>query len=357
MTDSRLQTLIVAALLIACSAVRAQAPQVPALDLPATFTGDLPCADCTAIRHHLDLWPDGVFHLHREWVGRKLTRDELGRWQLDAKTGALLLQGSAEKPSRWEVKGPRTLRQLDQQGAPIVSNLPYELASTGQLAAARMSLLMGGEMTYMADSLRITECLTGRNYPVAQEGESRVMERAYVGNVQTPGAPLYVTLEGSIEERPKIEGAGTRANVVVQRFINSWPAQSCERARADSALVGTHWKFVRMAGNPVRVIDSRREPSLALRSASDLMGSGRPGYSATVGCNQLGGTYDVKGDGLTFGAGISTLMACAPPLGDMERRLAETLSRTRRWQVTGPTLELIDEQGQSLALLEAVYLK
>jgi copper homeostasis protein (lipoprotein) len=223
-------------------------------------------------------------------------------------------------------------------------------------APAPVPHAIGGEMVYMADSLRITECLTGRNYPVAQEGESREMERAYIGNVKSPGAPLYVTFAGTIEERQKIDAPGTQANVVVQRFINAWPQQSCERARADSALVNTYWKLVRMAGQPIKAVDGHREAGLTLRSA-DARGGGRPAYSATVGCNQLGGTYDVNGNTLTFGAGMSTLMACAPPLGDMERRLAETLANTRRWQVTGPTLELSDEQGQSLALLEAVYLK
>jgi copper homeostasis protein (lipoprotein) len=215
---------------------------------------------------------------------------------------------------------------------------------------------MGGEVIYMADSLRITECLTGRNYPVVQERESREMERAYVGNVRSPGAPLYMTFEGTIEERPKTEGAGTQANVVVQRFINAWPQQNCERARADSELVNTYWKFVRMAGQPIKAVDGHREPGLTLRNA-DARGGGRPAYTATVGCNQLGGTYAVNGKTLTFGAGMSTLMACAPPLGDLERRLAGTLANTRRWQVTGPTLELSDEDGLSLALLEAVYLQ
>ena len=127
-------------------------------------------------------------------------------------------------------------------------------------------------MVYMADSLRITECLTGRNYPVAQEGESRAMERAYIGNVKSPGAPLYVTFAGTIEERPKIDAAGTQANVVVQRFINAWPQQSCERARADSALVNTYWKFVRMAGQPVKAVDRHREPGLTLRRAEAARG-------------------------------------------------------------------------------------
>ena len=215
---------------------------------------------------------------------------------------------------------------------------------------------MGVEMTYMADALRVTVCRTGHSYPVAQEGDTRAMERAYIANAKSPGAALYVTLEGSIEERPKIEGAGTQPNAVVKRFVNAWPQLSCERAQADSALAGTYWKFVRMAGQAVSTVENHREPNLMLRETGPA-GGGRPAYSATVGCNQLGGSYEVKGNALTFGAGISTLMACAPPLGDVERRLADTLSKSRYWQVTGPTLELSDETGISLALLEAVYLK
>jgi len=48
------------------------------------------------------------------------------------------------------------------------------------------------------------------------------------------------------------------------------------------------------------------------------------------------------------------LMACLPPLDALEKELSETLRRTRRNAVTGRTLELFDESGRSLALLEAV---
>ena len=40
------------------------------LRLPASFIGDLPCADCERLRYRLNLWPDQVFHLRRAWVGK-----------------------------------------------------------------------------------------------------------------------------------------------------------------------------------------------------------------------------------------------------------------------------------------------
>lgn len=95
------------------------------LRLPSTFRGDLPCADCEAIRHHLDLWPDQVFHLHREWVGRNLVRDEVGRWQLDPVRQVVVLYEGAETSLKFKIKGPDQLRLLDQVGKPIASALPY----------------------------------------------------------------------------------------------------------------------------------------------------------------------------------------------------------------------------------------
>lgn len=60
------------------------------LRLPATFRGDLPCADCEGVRLHLDLWPDQVFHLRREWLGKDPVRGEVGRWRVDPARRALL---------------------------------------------------------------------------------------------------------------------------------------------------------------------------------------------------------------------------------------------------------------------------
>ena len=49
-------------------------------------------------------------------------------------------------------------------------------------------------------------------------------------------------------------------------------------------------------------------------------------------------------------------MACPPPLDDWERRLAEVLSQTAGWRIDGQTMELLDAQGEPLALFQAVYL-
>jgi uncharacterized lipoprotein YbaY/heat shock protein HslJ len=330
---------------------RESAP-IPAhgLRLPATFRGDLPCADCEGVRHHLDLWPDQVFHLRREWLGRGLVHADVGRWRLDPERRALVLQGGTEMPLQFEILGNGHLRQLDLQGNPIVSDLPYELDSDGGLEPADVSLLLGGEMTYVADSARLQECLTGRSYAIAAGPEAARLQSAYLDAVSVPGAALYVTVEGTLTRRAGMEGDDLLPTVTVERFINVWPRQACSRARADASLINTYWRIDRLYGEAVEATPNRREPHVVLRHTDEGLS-----YATTVGCNQLFGPAETTADGITFRRAATTLMACPAPLADLERRLDELLQHTWQWQIRGSTLELKDLDGNPVALFEAVY--
>ena len=210
--------------------------------------------------------------------------------------------------------------------------------------------IVGGELRYMADAALLTDCKSGTSYPVAMEADWIAMERAYLENAREPGGPLYVTFEGSIATRPKMEGDGSEAAVIVRRYINAWPDMRCERAMVDASLTNTYWRIVRLGDETVSAAEGRREPHLLLRAESEY---GQ--YRATVGCNQMQGGYAIDGASLRFTPGPTTLMACPPPLDELERGLVETLTATSRWQVMANTLELYDDTGAPLALFEAVY--
>jgi copper homeostasis protein (lipoprotein) len=210
-------------------------PGADGLRLPVTFRGKLPCADCAAIRYHLDLWRDGVFHLRREWVGGRDHRDDfraddIGRWHVDSARNVLILHGVAGMPLQFEITGPDRLLALDIQGKPIQSDLPYELRSHGTLKPTDLTLLLSGELVYNGDSARFTECLTGRSYPVAIEGEFPELKSAYLHAQKMPGAPLYVTFQGTLTDHLMAGGAGSERVVVVNRFIDARPGQSCNQA-------------------------------------------------------------------------------------------------------------------------------
>ncbi len=321
------------------------------LRLPATFTGDLPCADCEGIRHHLNLWPDQVFTLRRTWLGKgeDAVHDDIGRWSIDPERRALMLWGGKEMPLQFEILADQRLRLLDLEGRPIASNLPYELAGQQPLEPLDVNLpLMTGMFVYFADSARLTECLTDRNFPVAMEGDYLALERAYAERRPAPAEPLLVSLAGGIEARPRTEGEGTEPTVVVGRFVDAWPGQRCERNPAAASLTDTYWRIVRIGDEEVPGSEGWREPHLLMRSSE-------PRFAATVGCNPMFGGFEASGETLSFQAVAMTMMACPPPLDQLERRFIDALEAAKRWRIAGHVLELLDAEGKPAALLEAVY--
>jgi heat shock protein HslJ/uncharacterized lipoprotein NlpE involved in copper resistance len=200
------------------------------LQLPATFAGDLPCADCPGIRHHLDLWPDHVFHLRQTYLDSNAPHDELGRWLVEPATRTLVLSTHTQRGRRFEILTDGGLRQLDQEGRHIDSKLPYELARAVAFAPTDLQLALDGELTYMADAARFTECLTGREYPVAMEADFPALERAYGEHATAPGAPLRVRMEGALVQRSATDGPGTAATLVVRRYIDAPSGAPCSKA-------------------------------------------------------------------------------------------------------------------------------
>ena len=320
--------------------------------IPATFGGDLPCPECAAVRWHLDLLEGDGYELRREWVGRERRRDEVGRWRYDPARSVIVLYGAAEMPLDLEVLGPDRLRVVDTVGPGTGPPSSRVLVSDGALHPVDLSLALGGEMTYLADAAAFTECMTGRTYPVAMEGDYLALERAYLAAVGAPGAPLYVTFDGTLAARPRMEGEGTERTVIVDRYINVWPGERCERAAAHASLSNTYWRIVRLRGEAVAATDGRREPHLIFRE-----GDGRTDYTATVGCSTRNGSYSVDAEALHFGAASVTAEPCPAQLRAADGTLAEVLDSAARWRINANTLELFDASGAPLALLEAVYLK
>jgi len=239
--------------------------------------------------------------------------------------------------------------------AASASAAPATPASPGKATAAHgVTRTFAADMVYFADAALVTTCLDGQRYPVAMEADYLEMERAYSARAKPPGSPVHVTFEGTIVERPKMDGDGVEPTMVVQRFIHAWPGETCERARADASLANTYWKIVRLGATEVTTASDRREPQLRIRSAAQdgLAGD----YVGTVGCNTIRGSYRVVGQTMQFGAGAATRLACPPPLDALERELGTVLTRTARWAITANTLELFDAGGASVGLFQAVYL-
>lgn len=309
--------------------------------------------------------PEGVMEQESAYLQAlekaAVARIDGDRLELRSTEGALLVTASRQRDTAAALgpattagaAAPSTARadQALQRPVAVTGHPPDTLVSDGDLAATEPYLILGGEMQYMADAARFTECLTRRSYPIAMEADFIKLQEGYRSAASAPGALLYVTIEGSIAARPRMEGEGTEPSVIVRRFINAWPEERCERARAHASLTNTAWRIVRLGDEAVSAAADQREPRLIMRHDGD-----QAFYKASVGCNQLMGGYRIEGATISLMRGPTTLMACPPPLDVLERKLEQALAATQRWHIQGNTLEFLDANGVSVALFAAVYL-
>lgn len=255
--------------------------------LPATFTGVLPCADCSGIRHVLALQPDGPFTLDIEYLGRRGEPGYTlrGRWLYDAAARVLTLSSDRERPLAFAVKDASRLRLLDAAGREIVSDLNYDLtrestpaavaapapasrglgaaapaypapdygaaipsapayptartgaptALSGPTAAEAGSYLLRGMLQPAAGATEFVECGGGQPLPIAPQGEGGQLAGAYQRASQSPGEPVLAEVEGRIAFGPMPSGTRLGRVLVVDRFIGLRPGESCSPAEVRAA--------------------------------------------------------------------------------------------------------------------------
>jgi copper homeostasis protein (lipoprotein) len=96
-------------------------------ELPATFIGSLPCADCPGIHYQLNLLPNHTFVSRMIYEERNGHFDERGQWQLASDGKTLVLQAKRGEPEKFAVRDGGVLRKLDTSGHEIESSLNYDL--------------------------------------------------------------------------------------------------------------------------------------------------------------------------------------------------------------------------------------
>ncbi|MEM1237559.1 MAG: META domain-containing protein [Pseudomonadota bacterium] len=315
--------------------------------LPATFEGSLPCADCEGIDHKLALWPNGGFHLSRVWRGGEgeLRDDAVGGWIADPSRQAVVLQLGEGEVLSFEVKGADTVRLLDREGNPIQSELNYDLIGDAKVRGVELeNLFLSGMVTQSDQRPVFAECFSGQAFAMAQGGDFTAVKSAY----SDQDLPLMVQVEGSISATPDGDN-GLGHSLTVSRFVQSIPSMTCVSNRTMPSLFNTYWTIDSLQGVPLEAGETRQEPYLLFQDGD------QPTYFATVGCNLMRGQLTRSGDAISFGAGIATLMACPPPLNELERSFAEVLGQTKEMATSGETLVLFSEDGTVIATLRAAY--
>jgi len=316
--------------------------------LPALYEGELPCADCAGIRYSLDIRGDRVYFLRQTYLGKGAgageSLDDIGVWSITPDAQTVILSGGREEALRFSIENTETLRKLDAAGNPIESTLNYELRRNASYKPLEPHVPMRGMYSYMADAGVFRECITQLKLPVAQSGDNAALESAYSGARKEPREELLVNLEGRIAVRARMEGGGEQQTVVVDRFVNVLPGQTCE-APASATLENTHWTLVQAMGEPVITPADRAEAYMTL----DPIGTKVVGFS---GCNRFAGVYQLDGHKLHFKDVAMTMMACQDSRNP-ETRFVRVFNDAVHWKVVGQELELADSAGKPIATFKA----
>jgi copper homeostasis protein (lipoprotein) len=319
--------------------------------LPASFEGELPCADCPGIHYRLDLFEDRVFFLRMTYLGRGAgaISDAVGTWALAGDKALLTLFTGESGPVFFQVIDADTIRKLDIEGREIDSTLSYNLRRKEGLAPIEPRLTMRGMYRYMADAALFEECISGRRFQVAQEADNLALERAYLDARREPGEPILVSLQGRIAERPAMEGEAMVLTVVPERFLGISPGETCGVKRPTAKLENTYWKLTRLGNEPVLIGAMQREPHVVLHSA-DLRVAG------FGGCNNINGSFEVEDDRISFGPMATTMLACVEG-ADTERAFLQALERVSTWRIIGEHLDFLSSAGELVARFEARYME
>jgi uncharacterized lipoprotein YbaY/heat shock protein HslJ/uncharacterized lipoprotein NlpE involved in copper resistance len=318
------------------------------IPLPASFGGDLPCADCEVLRYRLNLFADRSYFLGAEYVGRKDGKHyDIGTWTVSADGSTLTLKGGRDATEVFRVVDSRTLRKLTLDGRDIESKLNHALVRTPRFEPVEPRLPMRGMFRYLADAGSFTECLTGQRWPVAPQDQNAILEREYLKLRKEPGGPLLVSVDGEVKLLPRMEGKGVLPTLVVHRLIGVSPGENCGTRLVTAGLFDTYWVLTALNGKPVTVAAKPvpREPSLVLHTEQQRV-------AGSTGCNRLSGSYTLKGNELSFGTLAGTMMACVEGM-EMETAFLEALAQVRRWRIAGIHLELMDAGGAVLARFES----
>lgn len=218
-------------------------------------------------------------------------------------------------------------------------------AASSDSSAPGAALLVGW---YQEDEGRATFrlCTTLGSLHVALEGEAEALHRAY--ERAAGGKPVIASLTGLVEARADAKSGETSEYLVVERLERVWPQESCEKLGVNTPLDNTYWRLAELNGEPITPHeDQQRETHIILRVDGQVGGFG--------GCNHLTGRYERDGLLVRFVDLGSTLMAC--PYSDEEAAFMTALQRVASFRILGESLDLRNDEGQSMALLRAVYLR
>mgnify|MGYP003577548632 CR=1 FL=1 len=118
-------------------------------------------------------------------------------------------------------------------------------------------------------------------------------------------------------------------------------------AMEQASLTGKKWKLIEIGGQPVADRVNNKEPFI------EFSAEGENRYTASGGCNGLGGTYTASANGkIKFKQGMSTMMACEDM--SIENQFKTVFESADNYTIANNMLSLNKAKMAPLARFQAV---
>ena len=185
--------------------VSTNAPPAPIAELPATFAGKLPCADCAGINYELTLSADATYALKKTFEGAgDRVQLEAGSWGYSSDRVVLALKSSHDAWSWFAVLPDNVLRAVDSRGQSIGLRAPADLRRSGAVnstvsTAARTSATNEPVTAALSDAVWTLTELAGKPVRPASKTHRAIVIAFDESTRKFSGATGCNALEGEFQ--------------------------------------------------------------------------------------------------------------------------------------------------------------
>lgn len=315
------------------------------MELPATFTGSIPCDDCERVDIVLNIRPDAIYQLRKTYQsadGPLKVDAQLGRWRFTPDDNLLILGKERGRLKTYRVVDNELLRFVEWQGADNSSQIQYALERSTEKDPFTDVVKMRGMFRYTGDRATFAECSSGATFGVDEGGDYRTTAQWYMNTPHGADDPLLVSILGSLRRGTGFEGP--RENIFISQFRRFYPNRDCGGNMIRTSLTGTFWLLDELNGKPVGQ-DGDPEPRFITFDPDKTL----HGYG---GCNDIVGVYLIKGDVFLFNREMTTRVACGSGMA-LENQMLHALDEAESYRVEDEMLLLFDQNEKVLARFQA----
>lgn len=195
----------------------------PLQAMQQSYSGVVPCADCSAINTSLFMQQDGTYILQEAYQGTKNGDQAFASYGKWARTADKLVLTDSKGEKRYFHPEGENLVMLDTRGQPIESQFNYVLKPTKQ-DMPKTPMALTGMVQFSDDVATFSDCTTGKIFPVSA---NKTLEQGYLAARKKPNELVFVSMDGHFTVESSTEDGVMQKTVVADNKVKFDASKAC----------------------------------------------------------------------------------------------------------------------------------